>query len=42
MLQQAYHVTDVLYPPTEAGADPMADRLDDLFRPTAAEADTHA
>jgi hypothetical protein len=34
MFQQAYHIADLLYPPTADGADPMADRLDQLFRST--------
>jgi pimeloyl-ACP methyl ester carboxylesterase len=34
MFQQAYHVADVLYPPAADGSDPMAGRLDALFRPT--------
>ncbi len=34
MFQQAYHIADVLYPPKADGSDPMADRLDELFRPT--------
>jgi hypothetical protein len=35
MFQQAYHIADVLYPPAADGSDPMADRLDELFRPVA-------
>ena len=33
MFQQAYHIADLLYPPTPDGADPMAEALDELFRP---------
>jgi pimeloyl-ACP methyl ester carboxylesterase len=34
MFQQAYHIADVLYPPAADGSDPIAERLDALFRPT--------
>jgi pimeloyl-ACP methyl ester carboxylesterase len=34
MFQQAYHIADLLYPPAPGGSDPMADRLDELFRPS--------
>lgn len=33
MFQQAYHIADVLFPPTPDGSDLMAERLDELFRP---------
>ena len=33
VFQQAYHIADILHPPTADGGDPMADRLEALFRP---------
>lgn len=33
MFQQAYHIADILFPPAPDGSDPMAERLDELFRP---------
>jgi pimeloyl-ACP methyl ester carboxylesterase len=33
MFQQAYHIADILYPPKPDGTDPMAEKLDGLFRP---------
>jgi pimeloyl-ACP methyl ester carboxylesterase len=41
MFQQAYHVADLLYPPAADGGDPMAERLDNLFRPTSDGASPH-
>jgi tetratricopeptide (TPR) repeat protein len=38
MFQQAYHIADVLYPPAADGSDPMAERLDELFRPASSAA----
>jgi len=39
--EQACHVADLLYPPAADGGDPMAERLDNLFRPTGDGASPH-